>query len=416
MRTKRVKRNKRHSVISKLALALLMSPYFFRELLSALRRNGLVGEERNAQVVYIVATSRVLAKPLCLFIKGPSGVGKNFLGDTVFALLPPSELHTLTSSSARSWNYLGKTLAHKLVYIKERNEAAGPVHPTRLLISETELIHWVTVRQRGRIVQKRRVTKGPIASVSTTTRDRVEVDDETRHVSIWLDESPEQTARIMEAALDAEQRLDKKQIRIWHEVQRLIERRAWIPIEFPEWFKGLVEFVKQDNLWSRRYFRAFLQGCKTVALIRSFREDQARLKAAKKITVKFTDLAITALIFNRAFTQSLDRADDEDRETQRLVGQISAEKVGDPITASDVSKKLGISMDRAYGLLRKAHQAGSIRRANPPVQANLKTYLPAEAHRFLPEPERLIRTLIGVPKKVKFVHPLTGKWVVLYRR
>lgn len=308
MRAKFTKRSVRNSAISKEAKTLLESAHFFSELLSALRTNGLVGEERSALVTYIVATSRLLDKPLCLFIKGPSGIGKNFLADAVFAFLPPSEVHTISSSSTRSWNYLGRRLANKLVYVKERNEAAGSIHPARLLISEAQLIHSVTVKQRGRFVQKTLVTKGPIAAVSTTTQNRVEVDDETRHISVWLDETPKQTARIMEASLDAERRLERRALRIWHEVQRLIEKRARISIEFPDWFKNFVPFVRQDNLWARRYFRAFLQACKVVALIRSFRNGNARLKIEKTITVKFTDIAITILIFNLVFTQSINKS------------------------------------------------------------------------------------------------------------
>jgi hypothetical protein len=43
------------------AIALLRSPRFFCKLLKALSREGLVGEERNALVVYVVAVSRMLA-------------------------------------------------------------------------------------------------------------------------------------------------------------------------------------------------------------------------------------------------------------------------------------------------------------------------------------------------------------------
>jgi hypothetical protein len=50
------------------ALELLRSPDFFRELLSAVSAMGLVGEERTALVIYIAATSRLLDKPICLFV------------------------------------------------------------------------------------------------------------------------------------------------------------------------------------------------------------------------------------------------------------------------------------------------------------------------------------------------------------
>ena len=70
------------------ALELLQSPDFFNQVVSATRRMGVVGEESNKLVVFLVGTSRVLDKPLCLFVKGPSSAGKNYLTDTVLSLFP----------------------------------------------------------------------------------------------------------------------------------------------------------------------------------------------------------------------------------------------------------------------------------------------------------------------------------------
>lgn len=398
------------------ALELIRSANFFCEVLAAARKEGLVGEERSAQVVYIAGTSRLLDKPLCLFIKGPSGVGKNFLADTVLGLFPSSEVQPLTSSSTRSWNYLGKKLAHKIVYVKERNDSVGPVHPTRLLISEKQLVHWVTVRKGGHHVQQRRVTQGPIASISTTTKERVEVDDETRHVSIWLDDTPEQTKRIIESALDNRIGLSTKQRRVWHQVQRLLQKRAQFRIEFPDWFKIVARHARSDNLWARRYFTSFLQACRTVALIRSFRRDDRAIRQARIIAVRFSDFAITALIFNPVFAQSLDLADDQDLEVQHHVHRISTRKGGNPVRASDLAEHLNVSFDRAYNMLRKAATAGTVFRTNQPARSNLKLYLPARPKSFMPEPAELFLKLKGLRKRVKFVHPLTGEWVTYDRK
>jgi hypothetical protein len=258
-----------NAAVEQRALELLSSPNFFGELLSAVRMMGLVGEEINALVVFIVCVSRLLAKPLCLFVKGASSAGKNFLADTVLALFPESERQNLTSASLRSWNYMGDQLEHKIVYVAERNEQVGHIHPTRLLISEQRLVHWVTVKRDGQFVQDKRVTKGPIAAISTTTRDTVEVDDETRHFSIWVDESPEQTTRIVKAALVEGAGLADDELKVWHEIQRLLQKRAEFPIEFPIWLSDVSGFVRNDDVRVRRYFPAFLQACRVVALVRS---------------------------------------------------------------------------------------------------------------------------------------------------
>jgi hypothetical protein len=348
-------------------------------------------------------------------VKGPSGVGKNFLTDTVLGFFPTSDVEALTSASTRSWNYLGKKLRHKVVYVKERNDEAGSVHPTRLLISEKELVHNVTVKKGGRFVHERKVAKGPIASISTTTKDRVEVDDETRHISIRLDESAQQTRRILEAVVSEQKSPTPTEKRSWLQVQNIIKARASLPIELPKWFVEVVPHVCSDSLWARRYFSAFLQACKTVALIRSFNRKAQKPEKPKRIVVRFSDFAVTALILNPVFERSLDRADDEDVEVQDHVGQICAREEGGA-SAKDLTVEMGISLERAYAAIRKALDAGTIRRVNEPSKTNFKLYAPAEPHRFLPDPGEVFQKLEGMPEQVRFVHPLTGKWVTYSRK
>jgi len=399
------------------ALKMLGSPNFFGELLSVVGRMGVVGEQINALVVFIVCVSRLLEKTLSLFVKGPSSGGKNYVTDKILTLIPPSEIQNLTSASLRSWNYMADQLAHKIVYVAERNESVGHIHPTRLLISgEQKLVHWVTVKRDGQLVQERRETQGPIAAISTTTQNTVEVDDETRHISIWIDESPEQTARIVKASLMEGPGLDENELKTWHEVQRLLEKRAKLPVEFPGWFATVSQFVRNDDVRVRRYFPFFLQACKVVALIRSFRLEEKKLLAEGKVAVKFSDFATAALIFNPIFEQSLDSTKQQDIQTQQAVRRISSQNNGDPVSASDLAKELNVSSDRAYRMLREAAASGTIVRANDSTQTNLKLYLPSTKCAFLPEPKELFQKLRdSLPERVSFIHPLTGE-TVEYRR
>jgi hypothetical protein len=401
------------------ARARLGSPYFFQRFLKDVRRAGLVGEERNALVIYIAATSRLLPEPLSLFVKGPSSIGKNFLTDAVLQFFPAGEIRKLTASSDRSWNYQGGNLSHKVVYLKERNEASGPVHPLRALISEKELVYFVTVREGNKSTVKKVVTKGPIAPISTTTKNRVEVDDETRHLSIWLDESPEQTGRIMNAAVENElegsRTLTREDLKCWHEVQRLLKLRSKFPVTFPNWLRQVAQSVDAANIWARRYFPAFLRAVKAVALMRSFRWTDRELRYKSRILVSFSDLAIATLIFGPVFAESLRRAEDMDIEVRQRIASISARRDGKAVSAWDLSHDMNVSLDKAYGLIRKAESAGTIHRANSPTRANRKLYLAAPLRSFLPGPEEMFNALTSGPRRVKFIHPLTGNAVELKR-
>ena len=118
------------------ALKLLQSEHFLNKFLRAMKRAGLVGEEQNALVILIVVVSRILNRPLNLFVRGRSSGGKIYLVTRVLRLLPRSAVVEITSASDKAWNYSGSAFRHRALYVQEHNEAAGTIDPIRLLISE----------------------------------------------------------------------------------------------------------------------------------------------------------------------------------------------------------------------------------------------------------------------------------------
>lgn len=355
----------RKSQLEREARELLESPEFFGFLRKALRRERLVGEERNALVLYIVALSALLDRPLNAIVKGASSAGKNHLAGRVLRMVPGEAVQEITSSSKTAWNYSGDDFRHSVVYLQERNDAAGAVHPVRLLISEGRLIRTVTVTEGGVRVPKAFVAEGPIASISTTTRDRIEVDDENRHISLWVDESREHTRKINEGYVSPEPRLSDFELAVWRQAYTLIKARADVPVTLPDWFKIIANNVFDGSVTSRRYFPNFIEGCKTIALVRSFAKHSGEL-SPRKIEVDFSDFAIAAVLFEDVFVESLHRDGDKNLNTRMAVQEISDAKRGAPVTAEELADHMSVSSDRAYRLIRKAVDAGLITRANSP--------------------------------------------------
>jgi len=392
------------------ALKLLDSPRFFIHLLHAIEKSGLVGEKENALVVYVVATSRLLDHPVNLFVKGASSSGKNYLVKKVLQFFSKTSVVEISSSSGTSWNYQGNNLQHRIVYIQEQNKATGTVHPARLLISENELIRMVTVRSGSSFETKREVTKGPVACISTTTKTRVEIDDETRHISIFIDDSPEQTRRIVEAGLNLTAGIDEHELAVWEKVQDIIARRARLPIRLGNWSKRLADEVWTGDVRVRRYFAAFMEVCKAVCLIRSFRFPTVEVIGRGEMEVGFRDFAIASLIFETALSQSLSYVDDEDRQLHKALTQISMRKKGVGVTAQELAPVLNISKETAYARLRQAIRKRTVVRSNSPGRGNLKQYLPAKRIRMLPNPRDLFRKF-WPGRQLKFIHPITGEIV-----
>jgi hypothetical protein len=395
------------------ARELLQSPRFFNEFLLAMKKAELVGEELNALVLLVVATSRLLLRPLNLFVKGRSSAGKNWLVTRFLRLMPKSAVAEITSASDKAWHYSQSDFRHRVVYVQERNEAAGTVHPIRLLISENKLIRIVPGYEHGKRVLKKHVARGPVAAISTTTKNRLEIDDETRHISIWVDESSEQTYQIVKSYGKNNASLSRKELRTWHMVHRLLEKRVGAEIIFPKWFEEIPDRLFVEDLRVRRYYPAFVEACRTVCLIRSF-QPHRKLTKHGRLEIDFADFAITTLIFDPVFVESLHLNKAAGEATRRLVDEISARKKR-PIEAKDIARKLGISKDRAYAKLRYAAQAGAIRQVNKPQKNNRKAYLSTPRPRFVPDPKRLFQELKDLRGPIRFVHPITGEGVT-YRR
>lgn len=407
--------------VNQRALRILESGDFFGDLRNVLTRGGLVGEEQNALAAYVVATSRLLQNPLNVLIKGRSSAGKNYLANSVLQLLPKRDVKTLSSSSAMSWNYFGDNLRHRVVYLKEHNEQSGPIHPGRLLISEGQLIRTVAERVAGGFKTVRKVTRGPVSCFSTTTKKQLQIDDETRNLSIHIDESEEQTRRIAKAQAEGERRIgvERRERAAWREAQGLLAARApETSFFFPGWFKDLAEFVDASQLAARRCFPAFMTACQAIALIRSFRSALKSSRSNRLLPIRFSDYAIASILFGKVLSVSsgIDCGSSSECEPG-LDLQTALEQIGTrSFRAADLAEKLSISLDQAYAILRRASQSGLVVRANPPEYANRKFYRAASRKEFLPDPHELFMHARNVPSRVRFIHPLTGEEIVYRAR
>jgi hypothetical protein len=414
-----IKKTKAEPSIKERALQLLKNPDFCGKVRQAVARGGLVGEEQNALATYVNAMSSVLDCPLSEIVKGPSAGGKNFLASGVLRLFPSTAIREITSSSETAWNYAENDFRNKIVYLQERNNASGAVYPIRLLISERKITRIVTVWEGGKRVKKAITAEGPITAISTSTRDRIEIDDETRLISLWIDDSEAQTRQIVKRQLSSlinEQLsslvpLSPEETEVWHEAYKLVSERASVPIQLPDWFENLGDKVYVGDISVRRFFPAFLTAVRTIVLLRSFQQHPEDFDAGESITVKFTDYAITQYIFDDVFVASYSR-ETECVETSKAIESIAATQNDEPVDADQLSKYLAISYDKASKKLREAVEAGTIEQANLPERNNSKRYLRAKATRFLPDPREVASDLVKLKKPVELVHPVTGKKLI----
>ena len=172
------------------------------EITRDLGRLGIVGEERNALVLYLAMTSRKLDDPLAVQVLSSSGSGKSHLQDAVLSLCPEEDLIKLTSLSDQALFYKGEdSLKHKALALEEVAGAEGARYAIRNLISAKKLTIETTVKNpaTGRMETQVNTVYGPTAVFETTTQPDTDPETKSRYLLLSIDESPEQTRAIAEA-------------------------------------------------------------------------------------------------------------------------------------------------------------------------------------------------------------------------
>ena len=174
---------------------------------------GLVGEERLAQTLYLVLTSRLLDKQVSAGVKGHSASGKSYTVETVTRLFPPDAYLEFTAMSEKALIYSDDDYAHRtlIVYeitaLREGVEDDMTSYFVRSLLSEGRIDYQVTVNGKdGGFTTKKIVKQGPTNLIFTTTKTHVHAENETRILSLATDDSREQTARVLRRTRRRKQR------------------------------------------------------------------------------------------------------------------------------------------------------------------------------------------------------------------
>ncbi len=183
------------------ALAWLIAPDLVGRLREAFHAAGIVGEERNALVAYLAGVSRKLERPLAIIVQSASAAGKTTLMDAVLSFFPEEERVKYSAMTGQSLYYLGETnLKHKILAIVEEAGAEKASYALKLLQSEGELTIASTGKDpaTGRMETQEYRVEGPVMIMLTTTAIDLDEELQNRCLTLAVDESAEQTARIQE--------------------------------------------------------------------------------------------------------------------------------------------------------------------------------------------------------------------------
>jgi hypothetical protein len=411
---KRKKKNAKRNIRTS-ALRLIRDPLFLFRVVQKIGELGIIGEKRNRLVLFLAGLTKNLDKPVSVLEKGASSTGKSELLKADISLFPPECVLTRASLSKKAPVHASGDLSGQILYIVEYRGAQDALYLTRLSQSEGRIDHEYATAvgsERGTVVASR---KGSPVVMTTTTRQLVFEDDETRFLSIQADDSSEQTQDVIAAHLSpdpAEQQ--EKNLPVWHEAIRLLCRK--IPrFRHPSWFGLLAKEIPSDEPRARRDVVRFLSLLKAVSLCRSY-SDGRRKNSTAEIEISFADYCVAHRILSRAFTSTFAGVHPRALKLAKVVRRLH-KRHRIAVSVTELVGDLGWDQALVYKYVKAAEKQKLIQYEAGSRPHNQKLLLPGVISRpsFLPNPKFIFQKCPTVGGEVRYLDPLTGKELVLRR-
>jgi hypothetical protein len=326
----------------------------------AVRRRGVVGEEKTAATVYLSMTSRVQDDLTSAAVKGASSSGKSHTVQRTVEFFPPEAYIEMTAMSERALVYMKEDFKHRTLVIYEAVALREGIQENltayfvRSLLSEGQIKYPVTVKDKdGNHTTTTRVKEGPTNLILTTTETRLHRENETRLISMTTNDSPEQTRRVLrELASGGREPVD---LRPWHDLQRWIERaehRVVIP-----YAPALAEAIPLVAIRLRRDFTSVLALIRAHAILHQLnrpRDSEGRIVATSEDYDVVRELVAGALADGMEATVS-----PEVREAVQAVEALRPSH-SDGVPILPVAQLLRLDKSPAARRLRRARDRGYV--------------------------------------------------------
>jgi DNA primase len=176
-------------------------PKLIERLNELLGQTGIVGEERNRIFLLIIAISHKMPETLHALIQGSSGSGKTRLLKQISDCIPKENVTKLTRLSDKVlYNFPENYFINRLLCLEDIDGLSEEAEfAFRELQSNGELNSATSIKlENGQITSGQKTVRGPIASIACTTHGEIYEDNMSRVFLIAVDESIEQTKRIIE--------------------------------------------------------------------------------------------------------------------------------------------------------------------------------------------------------------------------
>ena len=272
-------------------------------------KSGIVGEEKSRIVLFVIASAYKMNETLHVLIQGSSGSGKSHLMEAILSLMPPEDVIYFTRVTESSmYNYGSYELQGKILAYEDWDGLEEKAeYAVRELISKGKITSSTSGKdeQSGTIKSHRHTVYGPVTTFACTTHGKIYEDNMNRVFVIAVDETKEQTSRVINYQNDMDAGIiNKQEIR---EVRSFLQNfmRILKPYEVINPYANKINLPPEaDNL--RRLNRLFKAFVKQITVLHQYQ--RSRASTGELITEK-EDIAIAIDIMFDSIVLKVDELD-----------------------------------------------------------------------------------------------------------
>lgn len=354
-----------------------------------LESRGCVGEDRNAKLLYLILTTRLFKAPVSASIKGPSSAGKSYGLKRVLEYFPESAYYAQTAMSEHALVYDDEPLKHRFLIIYEAPGASAEKmsYMLRTILSEGH-VKYKTVEKTSEGMKPRQILKeGPTGFITTTTAHNLHQENETRMFSLSVQDTQEQTRRILDAIAEDEEDIAPMDPG-WHALQEWLssgECRVVVPF-----LKEVLSLIPATGLRLRRDATALKTLIKAHALLHQMnRQTDGR----GRIVASLEDYNSVRSLLIDLFSEGIEAAIPPPvRDTVSAVASLlDGRPEGQTVQSKEVAKALSLDKSACSRRIGKAIELGYLHNSADkykPMKLTLGDAMP-EDFEVLPSLDRL---------------------------
>lgn len=340
----------------------------FNDLLG---ESGIIGEENNRLLLFVIATSYAMTQPLHALVQGSSGSGKTHLLLKVANLIPQEDTITLTRVTENSfYNYGENDLKNKLLCMEDLDGMKDEAFLAfRELQSRGMLTSSTSIKdETGNIKGVVKTVRGPVATLSATTKGEIYEDNMSRCFLVAVDETSEQTQRIIsyqnQLSAGLIDRQKQEQIKLF--TQNCL--RLLRPYEVVNPFAGRLNLPPEAHK-IRRLNELYQVFVRQITLLNQFqrqKDDKGRLIATKE------DLQTACQIMFESIVLKVDELDGSLRLFyENLKGYILPKGKEYEFTRREVRQALQVSKTQQHSYLTRLEELEYIKQSGGYVNRGL---------------------------------------------